>query len=72
MNNICAIKFSTSLTHYLPLLSNYFQYKVIISDRPKQEPKPNFGYHSSFGRNRNIKEIEIYVFIHYKKVTNKL
>ena len=44
------------------------------SDRPKQdftaetEPKPNFGYNSSFGRNRsrnrNTKEIEINDFVH--------
>ena len=53
--------------------------KVIkTSDRPKQdfmaetEPKPNFGYNSSFGRNRNTKEIEINDFVHYKKVTKKL
>ena len=42
---------------------------VYTSDRPKQdftaetEPKPNFGYNSSFGRNRsrnrNTKKIEI-------------
>ena len=47
---------------------------MMISDRPKQgfmaetEPKPNFGYNSSFGRNRsrnrNIKEIEINDFVH--------
>ena len=42
----------------------------ITSDRPKQdfmaetEPKPNFGYNSSFGRNRNTKEIEINDFVH--------
>ena len=51
---------------------------VIISDRPKQdfmaetEPKPNFGYHYNFGRNLNTKEISIYDFEHYEKVTNKL
>ena len=47
---------------------------VKSSDRPKQvfmaetEPKPNFGFHSSFGRNRsrnrNSKEVEINDFVH--------
>ena len=51
---------------------------IYFSDRPKQDfmaetgPKPNFGYNSSFGRNRNTKEIEINIFVRYEKVTNKL
>ena len=46
-------------------LYNYSKQVVMNSDRPKQdfmaetEPKPNFGYNSSFGRNRNTKKIEI-------------